>query len=152
MYPFGGIVVRTPVRWMLRAVVIGAVLSGPAFMGEYPWQHVSGRPDCVKMVKLISKVAIAPDGTYATIIPGANQGIRYDYDNGGDLQITVPPVGWNPVTATDAELKIYHLPPRPATAGMSPAAARAALAAWDARYRNYSQAPVVAPCYTNSTS
>lgn len=48
---------------------------------------------------------------------------------GGGVAFRRPPSGWNPITATDAELTYYGLPPRPSDSD--------ALAAWKAEWNDY---------------
>lgn len=50
-----------------------------------------------------------------TTIPAATALTRLDYGNGSD--IVLPPDGWEPLSATDRELEVFAIPPRPSDPG-----------------------------------
>ena len=81
--------------------------ASPAVSGDLGGNDVCVpmAPDFVDYVDANGVVHPNPDPTYAT---------RYHYNgsrfSGYQIQ---PPPGWNPVTASDATLKAFGLPPRP---------------------------------------
>jgi len=74
-----------------------------------------------------------PTFSLSSVTPLADGGSSYHYDiYGSQASVLVPPAGFNPLTATSAQLNEYGFPPRPTDPS--------ALQQWQAEFRNYSGA------------
>ncbi len=85
-------------------IAIPAIVGppGPSELRAYA-STVSQRPVSVKSSDVVS-------------LPGGGQSYEYDFSNGRSLSVPVPPAGFDPMTATDAQLAEYAFPPRPSQA------------------------------------
>jgi hypothetical protein len=79
----------------------------------------------------------------ASVTPMAGGGSQYSYDiNGADAYVYVPPAGFSPTTATDAQLAEYGFPPRPTDP--------TALQQWQEEFSNWTGAATPPPFLTES--
>lgn len=68
----------------------------------------------------------------------------YHFPGGNDIKSTIPPSGWDPRTASDKELRLYGLRPRPKKSD--------ALKTWNAKYRHGFHRPVPTFCVHRTSS
>lgn len=104
----------------------------------------SGSPVCSYTPAAPRIMALSHGGVETPLPPGAaatDVAKAYHFNfHGDDLVQVVPPAGFKPLTATDAELKAYELPPRPPGG--------AALAHWESMMSGWKGAAPPEPCET----
>jgi hypothetical protein len=90
----------------------------------------SHAPNCAPD-PILSTQFLAPDGQLSdTFVIGDGEVNTYDVGAGSDpVSLVYPPAGWQPASASDAELDLYDFPPRPSDS--------AGLAAWDDEYADF---------------
>jgi hypothetical protein len=96
-----------------------------------------GADACVPL-RLADVKYLLPDGTLSDV-PGVGSATVYDFDMGGSLvpQI-VPPIGFSPTAATDAQLEMYGMETRPTDPD--------ALADWTEAYSHWTGAAQPGMC------
>jgi hypothetical protein len=115
--------IRTVGRW---AVVVIAV-AGTVAAGGTAAYATPAQPSPAKTTAGCRPIK---GGAAGYVDEGRGTARRYTFDSDGThITSIVPPAGWNPLTATDQELRTYGLRPRPTDA--------AGLAAWRAHYAHY---------------
>lgn len=99
-------------------------------------------PDCTPD-PLISTAYETPDGVmHSTPQPNAAQIRTYSDGQGGTLDTVSAPDGFNPLSATDAQLDMYGFPPRPTTGDE--------LQAWQAEFTGFQGFIENHPCASNA--
>jgi hypothetical protein len=116
---------RARTRWVV-GVAVGAL-----FVAVMPGRVVaapSTSPGPVTRCQTpIRTEALLPDGSTRSAVDGDSYGRRYTYSSG--FREAVAPPGFNPLTASDAALAVYALPPRPVNAD--------ALRVWQAQWSGW---------------
>lgn len=119
---------RVRVKRVVTALVLAAAYAvlpaGQSVTAAAANPASSGSANCVQG-RLVKVVALTPTGAEQPPRPGDGLGRRYYFALPlGQVPVTIPPAGFDPLTATPIELLLYGLPSKPT--------APAALRAWTA--------------------
>lgn len=103
-------------RWAYALAGLAALLSatGPAAATATAAPTSSLPAGCARAATQTGMESIATDGHRTSFAAGDRLGHVYHYDvHGMATSEIVPPTGFRPLSASDADLKLYGFPPRP---------------------------------------
>jgi hypothetical protein len=126
-----------PRVWAGLAVVIVTLLAAvSASAGASPRGCKALQPTAVTYFNLDGSPASGPGPETATVV-------HYELAAGDDIREVVPPASFDPLAATNSQLVLLGLPPRPTDAD--------ALAAWLETYKGYKGTGLSLMCTTHRT-